>query len=268
MEIKILKDEYLKGDQIYTDFIEDKILGDPEHFTKETVTIGCLDDFPIYLAKSTKENREDDYLDGFLTMDKIIVSLDRKHSLDSSFWYSYILTQKSDYIKENYPEVFESETKFKNAILKKFDWENYIYKLVIGTQYVIDNIQDEDEQIKYFKLISNNLDVYNYIIKYEVFRNDIFLVNIMKIINENDLSEICKAKIKYYTSDERFGRKVIFELNKSYPMVMVPLMEYEELEAAFIDNLNKYLILDGREVFSKEKSVPKKSNNFFNRFIK
>ena len=58
-----------------------------------------------------------------------------------------------------------------------------------------------------------------------------------------DLSEILKAKIKDRPDlgkDERVGRRVIFELNKSYPVVLAPTLDKEELEVLFLENLKKY----------------------------
>ena len=93
-------------------------------------------------------------------------------------------------------------------------------------------------------LILDNLDLYNYIIKYRIFRNDIFLINVLKIIDEHkDLSSILKAKIKNRDdlgNDERYGRRVIFELNKNYPVMMSPMMEYEDFKNEFLVQLKKY----------------------------
>jgi len=101
----------------------------------------------------------------------------------------------------------------------------------------------ENERNRYYELIVNNLDVYNYIIKYAIFRNDKFLINVLDIISENNLSEILKANIKDRDdlgADERYGRRVVFEMNKSYPVVMVPTLNKEELENIFLENLGKY----------------------------
>ena len=45
-----------------------------------------------------------------------------------------------------------------------------MYKL--EAQYV--NYNEEEEKIKYYTLIFDKLDVYNYVIKYEIFRNEKF----------------------------------------------------------------------------------------------
>ena len=119
----------------------------------------------------------------------------------------------------------------------------YIYKYILGAQYINDNIEDHNEKIRYYNLIIENLDLYNYIIKYEIFRNDKFLLNILDIIKELDLSKTLKAKIKDRDDlgkDERIGRRVIFELNKSYPVIMSPMMNKEELKDVFLKFLSYY----------------------------
>ena len=144
---------------------------------------------------------------------------------------------------EKYPEIKDSLNNFNNIVLKKFDWENYIYKCVLGAQYVNDNVEDEEERIRYYGLIFDNLDVYNYIIKYEIFRNEKFLLNILDIIDELDLSKVMKAKIKDrpdLDKDERRGRRVIFEFNKSYPVVLSPMLDKESLKEPFLEYLSYY----------------------------
>lgn len=106
---------------------------------------------------------------------------------------------------------------FPNIMVKKFDWENYIYKCVLGAQYVKDNTTCDEDRNRYYDLIIENLDVYNYIIKYEIFRNDRFLINVMDIIDHRGLAKVLKAKIKDRPDlgkDERYGRRVLFEFNK------------------------------------------------------
>lgn len=85
---------------------------------------------------------------------------------------------------------------FQNIVVKKFDRENYIYKCVLGVQYVKDNTDCDEDRDRYYDLIVENLDVYNYIIKYEIFRNDKFLINVMDIIYNRGLAKVLKAKIK------------------------------------------------------------------------
>ena len=87
------------------------------------------------------------------------------------------------------------------------------------------------------------MDLYNYILKAEIFRNGPFLVNILDIIDEYDLSSVLKAKIKDRPDlgkDERYGRRVVYEFNKSYPIVMSPMMSKKELVPFFFEYLSYY----------------------------
>lgn len=242
MEIRILKDEYLKGNEIYQDFIDDKINIDDDHFTDELISLNGAPDFPIYM-KVKAELRLPLYMEAFKVMSNHYLNIPREHHIDKNFWYSLLCTNKRDYLLEHYPEIRESEQKFRNIVLKKFDWENYIYKCILGAQYISDNIESEIERKRYYELIVNNLDLYNYIIKYEIFRNDKFLLTILDIVQDNNLSEILKAKVKGRPdlgNDPRVGRLVIFEMNKSYPVVLAPTLEKHELEPIFLHHLSKY----------------------------
>ena len=242
MEIRFLKSSYIKGEQVYNDFLNNTIGSLEEHYDDKIANINSVPDFPIYINVS--ENvRAPLFVEAINIISNHYLDMDREYSLDGQFWHSLLLLKKRDYILEKYPAVKESESNFKNVVVKKFDWENYIYKCVLAAQYVNDNVADPEKREFYYNLIANNLDVYNYIIKYEIFRNDKFLLNVLDIIHDNDLSEILKAKIKDRPDlgkDERVGRRVIFELNKSYPVVLAPTLDKEELEVLFLENLKKY----------------------------
>lgn len=57
------------------------------------------------------------------------------------------------------------------------------------------------------------------------------------------MSSILKAKIKDRPdlgNDERYGRRVVYEFNKSYPIVMSPMMSKEELVPFFFEYLSYY----------------------------
>lgn len=242
MQVRLLRKEYLKSDRVYTEFLEESIVKNEENFEETVINLDKAPDFPVYISYIDDDIREQNYIEAFTVLSRNYLELDREIQLDGQFWHSLLLTCKRDYILKTYPEVKESESKFRNIVLKKFDWENYIYKCILGAQYIWDNV-DEEQYARYYKLIAQNMDVYNYIIKYSIFRNDKFLINILDIIGDNNLSEILKAKIKGRDDlgkDERYGRRVIFEMNKSYPVIMAPVMEKEELEGLFIENLRKY----------------------------
>lgn len=258
MEIKLLADDYINGDDIYQDFINNNIGSCDEHFSGESIWIDHAPDFPIYMNVQTKD-RKALYLKAFNAMSDSYLKAARDIHFDAMFWYSLLLMHKREFLLNNYPEIKMSEKNFRNIVLKKFDWENYIYKSVLAAQYISDNVNTNEERERYYSLIINNLDLYNYIIKYEIFRNEKFLINVLDIVDENNLSEILKAKVKGREDlgdDERVGRRIIFELNKSYPVILAPTLSKEELEVHFMKHLDTYVSTnsDNKSFPSNEKS--------------
>lgn len=238
MEIKLLKDGYKKEPLFYQDFLEDK-LWEKNYFSTESVYVDDMPDFPIYFGKANKN--DDEFIELIKVMGEKFITLNREIYLDELFWHSYLCLYKREYLLNKYPQIKNSEDIFRNIVIKKFDWENYIYKSILAAQYINDSNSDNKE--KYYSLIVNNLDIFNYIIKYEIFRNGNFLINILDIIEKNNLSKILKAKIKGRTdlgNDERYGRRVIFEFNKSYPIILSPMLEKDELEKYFMEYLSYY----------------------------
>lgn len=243
MEVRLLVEDYKKIENLYKDFVEDKIADNELYISDEFFFIEQAPDFPIYMAKGSEKQKKQDFMQAFRIVSEYYIDYDREIIMNERFWHSLLLTEKRDFIIHKYPEVLKSENKFRNIVLKKFDWENYIYKVILGAQYINDNVECKDHHEKYYDLIVENLDLYNYIIKYEIFRNDKFLINILDIVDELNLSSLLKAKIKGredLSDDERYGRRVIFEFNKSYPVVMSPMLEKEELKDYFIKYLKKY----------------------------
>lgn len=243
MEVRLLANGYKNSETLYQDFLDGKLIEKDEYFSNDIVFVKEAPDFPFYMGKGSEEEKKQGFLKAFKVISQSYLDMDREHLLDETFWHSLLLTQKRDFILNSYPDVQNGKILFNNIVLKKFDWENYIYKIILGAQYVVDNIQEDNERNRYYGLIAENLDLYNYIIKYEIFRNDKFLINILSIIDELNLSKVLKAKIKGREDlgdDERVGRRVIFEFNKSYPVIMSPMLEKDELKKLFIEYLSYY----------------------------
>jgi hypothetical protein len=251
VEIRLLEKGYKQNEQFYKDFLEDQIQLNEDYFSGEVVHLDKAPDFPIYIAQGNEVERKELFLQAFRVLTDYYLDTDRDVHLNELFWHSLLVT-KRDYLLENYSKIYEGINHFNNIVLKKFDWENYIYKCVLGAQYVNDLVTDPEERERYYSLLIDNLDIYNYIIKYEIFRNDRFLINILDIIDELELSKILKSKIKDRDDlgkDERVGRRVIFEFNKSYPVIMSPMLEKEKLKPIFLKYLSYYY--DSAEVFEE-----------------
>lgn len=241
MEIRLLKKGYKNNEQFYKDFLAGEIKD--EHFSGEVVHIDASPDFPIYMGIGYEKQRRELFLQAFDIISKYYLNTDRYIHFDEVFWHSLFCVYKREYLLETYPEINNGINNFNNIVVKKFDWENYIYKCVLGAQYINDNVSDDSERKRYYNLIIDNLDLYNYIIKYEIFRNDKFLINILDITDDLGLTKILKSKIKGKDGlgkDERVGRRVIFEFNKSYPIIMSPMLEKKELQEIFLKYLSYY----------------------------
>ncbi|RLQ93616.1 hypothetical protein [Falsibacillus albus] len=251
MEIRLLEKGYKNNEQFYKDFLEDQLQVKEEYFSNEVVHLDKTPDFPIYIAQGSETERKELFLEAIRILTDYYLDTDRDIHLNELFWHSLLVT-KREYLLENYPKINEGINHFNNIVLKKFDWENYIYKCVLGAQYINDFVTDPEQRERYYSLLVDNLDIYNYIIKYEIFRNDRFLINILDIIDELDLSKILKSKIKNRDDlgkDERVGRRVIFEFNKSYPVIMSPMLEKDELKPIFLKYLSYYY--DSTEVLEE-----------------
>ncbi|MCT4662952.1 MAG: hypothetical protein N4A40_13935 [Tissierellales bacterium] len=241
MEIKLLKAGYKDNEKFYEDFLNDRIKNNDEYFSGEVVNIDEAPDFPVYIAKGDASEKKILFRQAFNVIDKYYLNTDRDIHFNELFWHSLLCIYKRDYLLKEYPQLVDGIKYFKNIVTKKFDWENYIYKCILGAQYVYDNIENEKE--KYYDLIVDNLDLYNYIIKYEIFRNDKFLINVLDIIDEFNLTKILKSKVKGRDDlgkDERVGRRILLEFNKNYPIEMSPMLEKMELEELFFKYLDYY----------------------------
>ncbi|MGA4517076.1 hypothetical protein ACPA0F_07295 [Solibacillus silvestris] len=242
MKIRLLKDGYKKDELLYAAFQAGEVV-DEDFYLDEYVEIKNAPDFPIYMGKGSEAQKKQDFLEAFHVMEESYVQLDRDIHFSEKFWHSLFVTIKRDYIVTHYPQVMESYREFTNIVLKTFDWENYVYKCILAVEYVSDAQELSFSKEKYYELIVENLDIFNYIIKYAIFRNGDFLVKILTIIHELGVSEILKAKITDRPDlgkDERYGRRVIFELNKAYPVLMSPLLDNEALQEEFLKALSNY----------------------------
>lgn len=243
MDIRLLTVGF-DDEKLYRDFKKNTIDFNEDYISDEVITIRSeIPDFPIYLAGA--DGGLERFKEAILTLRDHYINVDRDIHLNKRFWHSLLCLYKRDYIIQTYPQVLESKKKFDNIVLKKFDWENYIYKCVLAAEYLADgNFQSKDDEISFIEMIYNNLDVYNYIIKYNIFRNGEFVRNFLSVIEEENLSSLLKKKVKNRPdlgNDVRYGRLVIFELNKSYPVIMAPFLDKEELKKEIDKALKIYL---------------------------
>jgi len=241
MKIKLLKEGYKKDELLYPAFCNGSI--NESFFSEETIELDEVPDFPIYMGKGTEVQKKTEFLEAFRVIATSYVNNDRDIHFNERFWHSFLIGEKRNYIIEKYPQVLDSYRDFSNIVIKTFDWENYIYKCVLAVEYIEDATDLHLSKEQYYELIVDNLDIFNYILKYPIFRNNEFMIKILTIIHNLAISDILKAKITDRPDlgkDERYGRRVIFELNKAYPVLMSPLLEVDELQVEFLKALKEY----------------------------
>jgi hypothetical protein len=161
---------------------------------------------------------------------------------DGSFWFSLFLTRFQLELLEDYPQLKSSSKPLKNILLKQFNWENYIYKAVVIVKLKRAALKrfGNDEIVN---LILDDLDLFNYLIKSPLFRNLDFILNIFELTRRSSFPVKLKSQIKsekYKQKDKRFGRRIVYELNKVYPVLFVQKFEIDELGNKMNEIIRQY----------------------------
>lgn len=243
MKINLLKAGYKNNEEFYRDFIRDDLkVYDETYISQDCVMIEQAPDFPVYLARNKNKEKKQLFLQMITTMQEYFMDLEREYMLDELFWHSYFCIYKREYLITTYPQIVESQSEFERIVTRQLDWGNYIYKAVLAYDYVNEYVEP-DEYNKYYELIIENMDLFNYIIKYQIFRNGRFLINLLSVVEETKTAKIAKSKIinrPDLGTDERYGRRVIYEFNKSYPVVLAPMLDKEDLKTYYLKFLGMY----------------------------
>lgn len=229
IRVPLLVEDYRKQNNLYNLFLEGN-LQDSDLVSEDYRDIDADPDFKIYFGREVdNQTKANAFLETAKILGENFVNLPKDVYMNGRFWHSYLCLQKRDFLLEVYPQIGESEKHFRNIVLKKFDWENYLYKALLVARYVVDYRSAEDLP-KYCYLSMANTDLFNYIIKREIFRNGEFLLNMLDVINENRWGKALKAKIDNSDGkDQRYGRQVLYEMNKMYPVILIPMLNKKTL---------------------------------------
>lgn len=197
MQIRLFAEGYKDSDLLYEDFKSDNISEGAPYFSDEVVYLDNAPDFPIYMGTGSDQEKKNGFFEAIKVLKDNYIDTDRDVHFNERFWHSLFIGYKREYLISKYPVIETDKGAFNKRVFKKFDWENYIYKCVLAAEYIHDaKFESVELEDKYINMIYDNLDVYNYIIKYEIFRNAQFLINLLTIIEEEELSEIFKKKSK------------------------------------------------------------------------
>lgn len=247
MEVRLLAGGYQKNEQIFEDFINDTINLNAEYYSKETVHLEDAPDFPIYMGKGSEKEKTAGFTEAIKTIMKSYIYTSREIHMSGRFWHS-LMMNKRYYVMNLYGHRIHTHQNFINIVFKPFDWENYIYKCVLAAEYIHDaNLTSQEDVDYHINLIVNNIDMYNYILKYPLFRNSQFILKYFKAIDELGITDLMKAKIKDRDDlgkDERYGRRVFQGLNNNYPVVMAPFLGVDGLKEEILKVLSNYVSTD------------------------
>lgn len=241
MRLKLIKEELMNDHELLFEALKSKVF--TSLVSEDEIELLEVRPFPIYMHKLTPQKRDEYFKEAFRTLQEDYIHLNRDIILEHRFWVSLYFFEFRDYLIKMYPRVIKSLGEFKNIITKKFDWENYIYKSILVVEYLND-YRDQTQHEHYYDLILNNFDLFNYTIKYNLTRNARFLLTILDIIDKNNLTDEMKKAIRHRNDlgrDERYGRRVIYEFNKNYPVMMFPEMSEETIEEYFLKFYELYL---------------------------
>lgn len=98
MEIKILSDGYKNNEAFYQDFLNGTIEENPDYFSEVSVELDKAEDFPIYMAKGSDEEKKAEFKKAFQVLARDYINTSRDVNMDELFWHSFLCVKKREYI--------------------------------------------------------------------------------------------------------------------------------------------------------------------------
>lgn len=252
MKIYLLENDYKNNLELYDDFISDGISENKSYFSKEYIEVENPVEFPIYFNVSS-EIKKIDFYTAVDTIYDNFLDLGPKVFFSEKFWHSYFIFKRNYLMKIYGDKINKSYKDFKNIVLKKFDWENYVYKSMMVALFLKEEKIERSEFYKYVYFINDNLDFFNYIIKTTVFRNEKLINKLLIAVKNLDLSSVInKQIINSVKEDDRVGRNIIQRLNFYYPMQIPHLFSQEELETEILNILKDFISEEDHKLILKK----------------
>jgi len=244
MQIRKIDKRYFESKELRDHFVNGTLLNNHEFLLDEYYDTGNFEVhyFNPYAGNTKSPNNDQIWENLISSVSEIMENVPASLYEDESFWFSLFLTRFQIELLDDYPQLRQSSEPLKNILLKKFNWENYIYKAVLIVKL-------KDAAIRRFgsaevvDLILDDLDLFNYLIKSPLFRNLDFILNIFELTRRNTFPVRLKSQIKsekYKQKDKRFGRRIVYELNKVYPVLFVQKFELDELGIKMNEIIGQY----------------------------
>lgn len=237
-KVNLLKYPIVNEIDFYNSFLLGKLREDG-YFTNEFIDVPDVGEFITYSGNDRK-NRGLILKNLIKVMMNNFIDLPQNIYMSKNFWMSYLVTELRMSLFRNHPQIKNKFQTFKLIVLRDLDWENYIYKAAVYGVVLKDNLSDIRLLDDYIDTITENMDFFNYILKYTTLNNDNFIFNMIKFLHKNkniNISAYLKKKV-FKDKDERFGRLVLAEINRTYPSILFPMLDYQTFE----EKLTKVLI--------------------------
>lgn len=239
-EIYLLKEPIVNKLDFYNSFLRNTLKEDG-FFTDTRVKVPDLDEFLTYSGNANK-NSSKILGDLIKIMMYNFIDLKQEIYMSQNFWMSYLVSKLRMSLFRNYPSISENFNTFRLIVLRKFDWENYLYKAAIFANVLNDKLQNKDLLDDYIDVILNNMDLFNYILKLTSLRNDNLIYNMITLLYENKDSEL-SSFLKFRSredinKDDSPGRLVLLEFNTTYPAILFPMLNYDEFKKIFLNYID------------------------------
>lgn len=178
----------------------------------------------------TDEQQKHDYLRAVNIIIKDYIKINREYRFDGLFWHSLIVGKFNQQVLDQYGS--EVDKRYNTMIMRSYDWENYVYKVNILADYLYSTNRTTPDAIENgIRLFLDNQDLTNYILKSSVMRNGHFYFNFLEAVDELELSDAMRSKIKYMNKpDDRVGRIILRDLMFEYPMNLITIASKEALK--------------------------------------
>ena len=261
-ELYLLKEPIVNEEDFYVSFLRGS-LEEEGYFSNQKVEIPDVEEFIFYIGSGRQEERKEIFKKLIKLMMHSFVDMKQEVFLSQNFWLSYISSKLRTSVIKNHPKIQESFSEFKLIVLRDLDWENYLYRAAIYGSILHDRVADSEELDEYIDVINENMDVFNYILKKRVFRNDQFIFNMLQLLRRYTGTELIQfLKFRDQTvmgRDVSPGRLLLTEMNTAYPTVLFPMLDYESFEDLFFQYLNhNEKIYELKVIYDKKKKGSEK----------
>lgn len=244
MQIRKVDKRFFDSKELRDHFVNGTLMDFHECLLNDYFDTGDFDIsyFNPYAGNTKSPNNDQIWENLLASVEEIMDGVPASLYEDGSFWFSLFLTRFQIDLMRDYPQLKTSSESLKNILLKGFNWENYIYKAVVIVKLKHAS-QSRFGNTDVVDLILDDLDLFNYLIKSPLFRNLGFILNIFELTRRNAFPVRLKSQIKsekYKQKDKRFGRRIVYELNKVYPVLFVQKFEMEELGTKLNEIIRQY----------------------------